>query len=344
VKFGAVPIADSLGGVVAHAVRRDGLTLKKGETIDAARIEALRAAGVPEVVVAKLEPDDVGEDEAARQIAEAIAGANVRVERPFTGRANLFAENAGVLLVDGGAIDRINDIDERVTVATLPPYRAVVAGEMIGTVKIIPFAAPKNVVDVAKRAAAQTKLSVSPFRPQRVGVVSTLLPGLKPTVIAKTLRALEDRLRPAGATIANDIRVDHDTTALKDAILRARPEADLLVIFGASAITDRRDVIPAAVEAAGGHIEQLGMPVDPGNLLLLASIGDGAARKTILGAPGCARSPRENGFDWVLQRLLADVPVTPADIRRMGAGGLLMEIVSRGQPRAGEEPHGTDDE
>ena len=101
------------------------------------------------------------------------------------------------------------------------------------------------------------------------------------------------------------------------------------MVFGASAITDRRDVIPTAVEMAGGKIEQLGMPVDPGNLLLIASL-DG---KPVLGAPGCARSPKENGFDWVLQRLLAGVPVTSADIRRMGVGGLLMEIVSRGQPR-----------
>jgi molybdenum cofactor cytidylyltransferase len=79
------------------------------------------------------------------------------------------------------------------------------------------------------------------------------------------------------------------------------------------------------------------MPVDPGNLLLLGSLGEGEARKTILGAPGCARSPKENGFDWVLQRVLAGVTVTAADVRRLGAGGLLMEIVARGQPRAGAE-------
>ena len=54
-------------------------------------------------------------------------------------------------------------------------------------------------------------------------------------------------------------------------------------------------------------------------------------------APGCARSPKENGFDWVLQRILADVPVRAADIRRMGAGGLLMEIVTRPQPRLPHE-------
>ena len=109
--------------------------------------------------------------------------------------------------------------------------------------------------------------------------------------------------------------------------------SDALIAFGASAITDRRDVIPAAIEAIGGRIERFGMPVDPGNLLLLAE----RHGMPIIGAPGCARSPKENGFDWVLQRVLAGVPIHDADIRAMGVGGLLMEIASRPQPRAPDD-------
>ena len=84
------------------------------------------------------------------------------------------------------------------------------------------------------------------------------------------------------------------------------------------------------------RIEHFGMPVDPGNLLLVGVFSEGATKKHVLGAPGCARSPKENGFDWVLHRLLAGVEVTSGDIKRMGAGGLLMEIVQRGHPRGGE--------
>ena len=115
-----------------------------------------------------------------------------------------------------------------------------------------------------------------------------------------------------------------------DEVLKAG--AELVIIFGASAIADRRDVIPAAVEAIGGRIEHFGMPVDPGNLLL---VGDARGRP-VLGAPGCARSPKENGFDWVLMRLLAGLAVPRAAITGLGVGGLLMEIVTRPQPR--EEP------
>ena len=335
-KFGPVALKESLGGIVAHAVRRDGLVLKKGDTVTAEHIAALEAAGVKEIVVAQLESGDIGEDEAAGALARAIAGNNVRVEAPFTGRSNLFATCAGVLSFDAAAIDALNEVDETITLATLPALRAVVEDEMVATVKIIPFAVEGARLEAAKLAAKGLKLSISPFKPLQVGVVSTLLPGLKPTVVAKTLRVLQERLAPAGASIVQDLRVQHDEAALAKAIEQLRNACDLVIVFGASAITDRRDVIPSAVEAAGGRIIHFGMPVDPGNLLLVGVLpGD----VPVLGAPGCARSPKENGFDWVLQRFLAGIEVSARDIKRMGVGGLLMEIVSRGQPRSGEPSH-----
>ena len=203
---------------------------------------------------------------------------------------------------------------------------------MVATVKIIPFAVPGAVLDAAVASVGQrAPLALMRFRPMRIGVVSTVLPGLKASVIAKTLHVLGERLAPAGATIAADERVPHETLALAATLARFGPAYDLTIVFGASAIADRRDVIPTAIEAAGGTVDHFGMPVDPGNLLLLGTL----AGKPVLGAPGCARSPKENGFDWVLQRLLAGLAVTAANIRRLGTGGLLMEIVSRPQPRLG---------
>lgn len=333
-KFEQIAAKDAAGTIAAHAVRRDGLTIKKGEAIGPAEVAALLAAGVTAVIVARLEPGDIGEDDAARQLAERVKGAHLSVDRAFTGRANLFAQVAGVLCVDAAAVDRVNDVDEAVTFATLPPFRAVQAGEMVGTVKIIPFAVPSGILAQTLAAAGGNAMYVAAFRPLRVGVISTLLPGLKPTVIAKTLQVLEQRLKPAGARIVEDVRVPHEEQALAAALKTLRPGCDLTIVFGASAITDRRDVIPAAIELAGGRIDHFGMPVDPGNLLLIGQLDGGP----VIGAPGCARSPKENGFDWVLQRLLAGVPVSGRDIRRMGAGGLLMEIVTRPQPREGDAP------
>lgn len=329
-RFGPVPVDEALGGVVAHAVRQNGFMLKKGTVIGPAEVAALRQAGIASVTVALAEPGDVGEDAAAARIAASVAGPGLRVDPPFTGRANLFATEAGVLVVERAGIDALNRIDEAITLATLPAFAAVEAGAMVATVKIIPYAAPGAAVERA--VASGPLVRIAPFVRRRVAVVSTLLPGLAPKVVDKTLRVTADRLAPAGAAIVHEARVPHETAALAAALAGMAGQADLVLVFGASAIADRRDVIPAALEAAGGRVEHLGMPVDPGNLLMVGE----RAGVPVIGAPGCARSPKENGFDWVLTRLLAGLAVTGEDITGMGVGGLLMEIVSRPQPRESE--------
>src|SRR5580692_2435555 len=336
-KFGAVAPKDARGATAVHTIRQGDLVLKKGTLIGPAEITALEAAGIKDVVVAQLEPDDVSEDVAAAEIAKKVAGPGVHIDRAFTGRANLLPQVPGVLVVDKDAVDRLNRVDEAITFATLTAFKPVVAGEMIATVKIIPFAVAKSARDAALAGVKQPLLRVAPYRIRKVGVVSTLLPGLAPKVIEKTLKITAERLAPAGATIVAERRVPHERAALAralDEVLKAG--AELAIVFGASAIADRRDVIPAALEEIGGTVEHFGMPVDPGNLMMIGA----AAGRPVIGAPGCARSPKENGFDWVLMRLLAGLPVPREDITGLGVGGLLMEIVTRPQPRKEPVPAG----
>jgi molybdenum cofactor cytidylyltransferase len=334
-KFGPVPPRQAEGATAVHTIRQGSLVLKKGTLIGAAEVAALEAAGIKDVVVARLEPGDVSEDKAAAEIATAVAGQGVHVDRAFTGRANLFAQAPGILVVEKDAIDRLNRVDEAITFATLPAFKPVVEGEMIATVKIIPFATSEASLKGALAAAGKPFIRVAPYTIKRVGVVSTLLPGLATKVVEKTLRVMQDRLTPAGASIVAERRVPHEQDAVAKAVDEVLKEgAELVVVFGASAIADRRDVIPAAVEAIGGRIEHFGMPVDPGNLMLIGQ----ARGQPILGAPGCARSPKENGFDWILMRLLAGLEVSREDVTGFGVGGLLMEIVTRPQPRAEPEP------
>jgi len=330
-RFGPVSIAHALGAISAHSLRLGDRTIKKGAYLTAEDLDAIMRDGRREVIVALNDEGDVGEDEAAELLSAKLSGAHVRRDSPTTGRSNLFADTAGVLRLNVDAINRLNAIDEAVTFATLPDYRAVERGEMIATVKIIPFAVPGEVIEKALQASGGVSIiEVKPFRRLKVAAISTLLPGLKPSVVNKTLAVLEGRLAPAGSTVDFDLRVPHDAEDVAHALTSAIADgADIVVVFGASAITDRRDVIPAAIEIAGGSVEHFGMPVDPGNLMLVGEV----AGHTVLGAPGCARSPKENGFDWVLQRIMADIPVKRADLTNLGVGGLLMEIVQRGHPR-----------
>lgn len=328
-KFGSCPTSEAEGALVAHAVRLANGTLKKGHRLTRSDVERLLAAGINEIVAARLGPDDCHEDEAAERLARHADGGGVRLEPPFTGRVNFHASADGILVVDRQAIDAVNRTDPAITLATLPAYARVTRGRMVATAKIIPFAVPHSLVE---RAAAQANgcVRVAPFRARPVALVATMLPHLKTSVLDKTRRITEARLSISGSRLIGEARVAHQiaetSAAIRDQIARG---AELVLVFGASAIVDRDDVIPAAIAGAGGSIIHFGMPVDPGNLLLLGDIGG----VPVLGAPGCARSPRENGFDWVLDRLMADCPVTAKDITAMGVGGLLMEIGSRPQPR-----------
>lgn len=339
-RFGSLPLDEAEGAILAHSLRRDGLSFKKGRRLSVEDVAALSKAGVQAVVAVALDPQDVGEDAAAARVARAVVGdfrlgAGVTVAAPFTGRVNIFAASRGLLRLDPARIDAINLIDESVTVATLPDFAVVEPGQMLATVKIIPFAAPESVVVQAEElaAAGSPPLAVAAFRPLSVGLIQTRLPGVKDSVLDKTVAVTRERVEALGGSLVIETRCAHDEADLA-ACVQAFPSVDLLLIAGASAITDRRDVLPAAIARAGGVVEHFGMPVDPGNLLLLARLGD----IPVLGLPGCARSPKLNGFDWVLQRIAAGVPPTRQDVMRMGVGGLLAEIPSRPLPRAGAAP------
>ncbi len=336
-RFGEVPVAAAEGAILAHSLKLGATALKKGRVLSPADVELIAAAGLRAIVVARLEPGDVGEDDAARRVAAAAVGPGVSVAAPFTGRANLHAEARGLLVVARERVDRLNLVDEAVTLGTLPPFTVVEPRQMVATVKIIPFAAAEEAVKQCVQTAISEGplLRVAPFRPLSVGLVQTRLPGLKESILDKTRQVTEARLAALGCTLALEERCAHSIGELEAHIRAALGyRVDLVLIHGASAILDRRDVIPASIVAAGGRVDHFGMPVDPGNLLLLGHVGE----RPVLGLPGCARSPKVNGFDWVLERLIAGLPVGAAEIMRMGSGGLLAEIPSRPLPRAKATP------
>jgi len=322
-KFGEVPVRAAVGTVLAHSIRLAGVRLGKGRTLDANDIAQLEAAAVDTVTVARLEDTDVAEDAAAARIAQALAHHSVAIEDAKTGRANITSRVAGLCLVDAAAIHDMNAVHEAVTVATVAPYTVVTAGQIIATVKIIPFAVARDTLDaVVDRVASRDEvLTVQPFVPRTVGVIFSELPAVPFKGREKAERVLTERLERLGGRIDRATDSPHETAALATAIHdHAAGGADLILLFGASAIVDRGDVIPAAIEQAGGRISHFGMPVEPGNMLLLGRLGE----IDVVGLPGCARSPKLNGFDWVLERLFAARALTGEEIASMGVGGLIV--------------------
>lgn len=333
-EFGAIAVAGAEGAILGHSVRHAGGMFKKGRKLSAEDIAALVAAGVSRVFAARLAPDDMPEDQAAAAVAQVIGGAGTQAQAPFTGRANLHAGVRGLAIVDVERVRALNRLHESLTLATVAPFAVVDVREMVATVKVIPFAVPRAILDGALAIIDERPLvRVAAFQEKQAGLVITRLPQTKPSIVAKSEEAMRERIAALGGRLAAVMVVDHQVAEVQRAISALRQQAcDPILVFGASAIVDRGDVIPAAVTAAGGEVIHLGMPVDPGNLMMFGRLDD----VPVIGVPSCARSPKLNGFDWVLERVMAGVPVSATDIMDMGAGGLLAEIPSRPSPREGK--------
>ncbi|MCV3271088.1 molybdopterin-binding protein [Roseobacter sinensis] len=330
-KFGPVATAQAKGAVLAHSVALGARRrLRKGRMLDADDIAALAEAGIQEVIVARLVAGDVIEDEAARRLAAALVpdpdGQHLEVTKPFTGRVNLLAGAAGVVVLDVAALEAVNRVHPMITLATVPPYQQMAARGMVATIKIISYAVPAAALEAAC-ALARSAIRLAPPVVDQVRLIITDIPGGAGT---KGQAAIADRVAAFGLELAPPTVVAHQAAALADAL--RKDARGLTLILTGSATSDIDDVAPAAVREAGGTVERFGMPVDPGNLLFLGQLD----AQPVIGLPGCARSPALNGADWVLARVMCGIAVSDEDIAGMGVGGLLKEIPTRPQPRAGK--------
>ncbi len=320
-QFGEVPLEEALGGVLAHAILLGGRRVPKGRLVDTALVEGARAEGVTHLWVARADPGDVPEADAAAALGEALAGDGVAAEPPVHGRVNLRASRDGLLMFAAAQLQASNLATEAIGIATRAPFAPVTAGDLVATVKIIPYAVDPAALGAAIRAAPRLEV-----RAWRSGLHAALLTTVRAgegaegvKLATKTAAVTRERLERLGIALETLDPVRHAVAPLADALAAAR--ADLVLVAGATATADRRDVIPAAIEAAGGRVERVGMPVDPGNLLVFGWLG----AVPVIGLPGCARSPKRNGLDLVLERLAAGLGVTSELVGSMGVGGLLEE-------------------
>ena len=321
-KFGPVPVAAAEGAILAHAVTTPAGKLRKGIQLSSSDVRVLKDAGIVDVIVAQLGPEDLIEDAAASRLADAIMGAHLRRTKAATGRVNLYATQPGVASVAANAIAAFNTVNPMITVATVPEFHRVAVGTMVATIKIISYAVATEDVDRAAKAAPKA-LSVLPPQFATATLIETEIGQPHSTKGRNALAARLDRLN---LTLGPPVSVPHEVEALSGAIAQA--EGEVVFILTGSATSDIDDVGPAALRRAGGSVTQFGMPVDPGNLLFLGKLGN----KPVIGLPGCARSPALNGADWVLERVICGVDLSSADFAGMGVGGLLKEIPTRGLP------------
>ncbi|MEK7312764.1 MAG: molybdopterin-binding protein [Chloroflexota bacterium] len=338
-KFGPLPLEKAEGKILGHNIAGpDGKrAFRKGKPITADDVAALRAMGRAAVYVAELEPGDVDEDTAARRVTQTVMGGGLRLSGPASGRVNLSAELppaavVGVVRVDAEKLSRINDCDG-VTVATLVAHSPVRAKQIVATVKIIPFAVPDSTLQTVESIGGPV-VRIDALEPKTVAVILSGSLSVRERVANDFDAPLRTRIEALGSAVTAvdyvSLEDESGEAALAEALARhVKAGMGLIVLAGETAIMDRRDIAPRAIERAGGEVTCLGAPVDPGNLLMVGYVGN----VPVLGAPGCARSRKVNVVDWALPRLLAGDRLTRKDVMALGHGGLLEDIPERPMPR-----------
>ncbi len=325
-----MPLERAEGAVLAHSLDLPSGRLRKGQVLGPEEVAKIAGSGRAEVMAAVLEEGDLGEDAAAARLAAALVpdpvAAGLRIGRATTGRVNIHAEGAGVAEVDATRVRALNAVDPMITLATVPEWQRMEAGGMVATVKIISYAVPGAALEAACAAGAGAlRMRGAQYRAAQL-IQTRVREG---ETGEKGQRAMKARLDRLGVALGPRQVIAHARAALAEAI--AACEAEVVLILTGSATSDPEDVAPGALRDAGGTVTRFGMPVDPGNLLFFGQ----HRGRPVIGLPGCARSPALNGADWVLERLLCGVEVTPEDIAAMGLGGLLKEVSARGRPREG---------
>ena len=326
-KFGETPLAEAQGAILAHSVKIGTRALKKGRTITGEDIAALEAAGRTSVIAARLDPGDVIENQAADRVAAALTCPGVSAAPAFTGRANFYAGSAGLCLIDREAVDRFNLIDESITIATIEPSTVVEPKQMVATVKIIPFAVRSEALDaaiaaikrqgpVSGRAVQAASRGADPDHPARPQ-------GQHPRQDASRSRATGSSNWAAPSIGKSAARIDPAALA---------PVIEAMVKAGARACCSspapRRSSTGAMSSRQRSRRWAARSSISacrsiPAICCCMARLGD----VPVLGLPGCARSPKVNGFDWVLRACCSPVcRSAPTRSRRMGVGGLLAEI------------------
>lgn len=327
-RLATVALEEAVGHILRHNISDDHgrKAFAKGRLIQADDLSRLQELGHTSLRVAILEEDDAHENEAAQRLAAAISGPGVNATVAHAARANLQALYPGPLAIDIERLYAINNLDG-LTIATRRNHSAVQERQILATIKVIPFAVPKSLLEEAEKIASAGPpiIQVLPLTVLEVGVILVASARARQRIESVVFPAIEGRVAALQAAVVQTHVVAPDEQAIGDALNELRHAGvGLIIVAGETSIMDQDDVTPQAIRLAGGRIEHYGAPVEPGNLLLLAYFDAPQLEPLpILGAPGCVRSRDTNIVDLLLPRLLAGEQVRRADIISLGHGGLL---------------------
>jgi molybdenum cofactor cytidylyltransferase len=317
-----VDLHEASGRVLCSTIFRTGgkKLLSKGHQLTTEDIELLHTEGLRQVWVTELEDGEVSEDEAAFQVATAMACGSLELRPAPGGRANLITTEPACVLVDDILLRQLN-VTASVIIATVANFSYAPAGTRVATVKSAPFAAPAQEIEALLSMLKERGplLQARPFRSPNLGILYC-----DPTSGEKAHQQLEsivrqkvERFRGLRCFVMTSLEQEAPLTQALQSMLRHKPTA--ILVASTTAPAGPEDFVGRAMIQAGCHIERFMAPVEPGCLLLLGY----ANEIPVISPPACFRSPKQNVVDLIMPALLSQYRISACEIASLGHGGLL---------------------
>ena len=321
-----IPVDEAVGHVLCHDITRiipgqiKEVGFKKGHIIREADLAELKKLGKNHLYVWEAGPGMLHEDEAAEILRRLCQGPHMRAGEPSEGKIELFAEIDGLFKVDRTRLAALNSLGEVVIAARHGDF-PVKAGDMLAGMRVIPLLiAAEKMQQAAALAGTEPLFKLLPWLNKKAAIIATgnevyhkrIKDGFTPVILAKLA---EYGCQPIFTAVAPD-----DSAVTAALIQQALDKGAELVLCCGGMSVDADDLTPAAIRQSGAKIIAYGAPVLPGAMFMLAYHGN----VPIVGIPGCAMYNKRTIFDLVLPRLLAEDPVSYAELTALGEGGLCL--------------------
>ncbi len=323
-----VPVQDAVGLILCHDIteivpgEKKGAAFRRGHVVREEDIPHLLRLGKEHLFVWDDAAGLVHEDDAARRIAAAISGPGFNATAPKEGRINLSAAHPGLFKVNLKLLDALNSMPD-VSLATIHTNREVKPGSPCAGTRVIPLAVPEPLLDQVEsicRADTEPVVQVLPFKPLKIGIVTTGSEVFHGRIKDGFGPVLEAKFAAWNCAILKQVLTPDDRGLTESAILELLElGADMVTVTGGMSV-DPDDRSPASIRAVADEVISYGAPVLPGAMFLLAYKGN----RPILGLPGCVMYHRASVFDLIMPRILAGERLTRKDITGLAHGGLCL--------------------
>ncbi len=319
-----IPVEDAVGLPLAHDIteivpgKHKGPAFRRGHVIRPEDITKLLDVGKAHIYVMDLATDELHEEDAARRLAKAAAGSNLKLTDPVEGRVNLVAEISGLLKIDAQLLCRFNSLGDLI-MATLSSNSYVKKDTVVAGTRTIPLVVKEELVQRAEALCERHPIAtILPTPARQIHLIVTgsevysgrIKDGFEPVVRKK--------LGEMGSDLAEKILAPDDADTIATLIQNARSAGAELILVSGGMSVDPDDKSPEGIRRSGAKLECHGFPVLPGSMFVMAYLND----VPVLGLSGCVLHDPVTAFDVLLPRLLAGEKVTRSDIMDMGHGGL----------------------